>query len=176
MTTAATLLPSWQAQMKSEFQTVSDHIFWICGLWDSKLIYLGCVSVFFLRSRYFAWDWHKWRLNYVEITGVIALLSIHECPAGCWLNTHSNEIYMLLKNVVQYKYSTKSNILSITILTNLHLIVAMVRPKALAVLPWTWTWLLFGLGFDSNSDFFSYNGFTTKAVPHNNSAWNLTRP
>lgn len=99
--------------------------FWSCGLFsDPNPIYFGRVLVFFLRSCYFAWDWHKWSLNYVEITGVIAfitLLSIDECPAGYWLYTHSNWIYMLLRNAVQYKY--KSNILSITTLTNLHPIV-----------------------------------------------------
>lgn len=81
-----------------------------CGLFsDSKLIYLGRVSVFFLRSCYFAWDWHKWSLNYVEIAGVIAfiaLVSIDECPAGYWLYTHSDGIYVLLRDAIQYKYNT----------------------------------------------------------------------
>lgn len=101
-------------QVQSGFRAVSDRSFLSCGLFSvSSLIYFGCVSVFFLRSCYFAWDWHERSLDYVEITGIIvfiALLSIDECPAGYWLYAPSNWIYMLLRNVVQYKYNKKSNI------------------------------------------------------------------
>ena len=156
MATTATMLSSlWaphgcRTQVQSGFHAVRDHIFKSCGLFsDSILIYLGRVSVFFLRSCYFAWDWHKWSLNYVEIAGAIAFIAlvyIDECPAGYWLYTLSKGNYMPLRNVIQYKYDTKSNILSITSLTNLHPIVAMVRRKALAYLGfhsclvWSWPW------------------------------------